>query len=270
MGFSGNGIEKHQGGRRWQDKASNLLIAIRDSNFGLSDNEKWKDTRAPWRQGGFFKSLSIEAVHELESVAAPFVCEANDVLFVEEQFPSSALFLLEGNVRLSMNSIDGKRLTLAAVGPGDILGLAAALSGSRYETTAEAQFPCKIIPFPRQGFLDFLLRYPLAQQYITHQLSLEYLRVCDQLSILGLTLTAPVKLARLLLEWCSTGQRTEHGMRIHCSLTHEEIGEYIGVARETISRTMTDFKNRALIEQHGSTLLISSLRELEIYAGRTA
>jgi CRP/FNR family transcriptional regulator len=86
--------------------------------------------------------------------------------------------------------------------------------------------------------------------------------------MVGFALTASIKLARLLVEWCADGRQTERGIRIQCSLTHEEIGECIGVARETVSRTLTDFKNRELVRQHGSTMFISSLRALEIYAGQ--
>jgi hypothetical protein len=35
-----------------------------------------------------------------------------------------------------------------------------------------------------------------------------------------------------------------------------------------VSRILTDFKNRELVEQRGTTLVISSLRALEIYAGQ--
>ena len=99
------------------------------------------------------------------------------------------------------------------------------------------------------------------------QLSLEHRRSCEQLRILGLTSTAPAKLARLLVEWCADGHHTERGIRIHCPLTHGEIGEYIGASRETVSRTLADFKSRELAEQHGSTLVVLNLRALEIYAG---
>jgi CRP/FNR family transcriptional regulator, cyclic AMP receptor protein len=223
---------------------------------------------APWREGKFLKCLSHEAMTEFESLAAPFYCEEATVLFAEEELPGKVLFLIEGTVRLSLNSMGGRRLTLGIAEPGDILGLAAAVSGCPYETSAEAQFLCRIAPIPRPLFLDFLLRYPAANLNVTRQLSLEHKRACDQLRILGLTLTAPEKLARLLLEWCAEGRQTARGARIHCPLTHGEIGEYIGVARETVSRTMADFKNRKLVEQHGTTLVISSLRALEIYAER--
>jgi CRP-like cAMP-binding protein len=99
-------------------------------------------------------------------------------------------------------------------------------------------------------------------------MGLSYKRACEQLRLLGFQLTAPAKLALLLLEWCGEGQRIERGARIHCSLTHGEIGQHIGVGRETVSRILADFKNRELVEQRGATLVISSLRALEIYAGQ--
>ena len=99
-------------------------------------------------------------------------------------------------------------------------------------------------------------------------MGLYYKRACDQMRLLGFQLSARTKLALLLLEWCDASQRRERGARIHCSLTHGEIGQYIGVGRETVSRILSDFRNRELVEQRGATLVISSLRALEIYAGQ--
>jgi hypothetical protein len=38
--------------------------------------------------------------------------------------------------------------------------------------------------------------------------------------------------------------------------------------RKTVSRTLTDLKNRALVEQRGSAMVIANRRALEIYAGQ--
>jgi CRP/FNR family cyclic AMP-dependent transcriptional regulator len=234
----------------------------------LRPRHKWNDASAEWRAGDFYKDLSPKAMSEFESQAAPFRCEGTAVIFTEEQEASDILFLLEGRVKPTMNSIEGRRLTLGIARPGEILGLAAAIAGGRYEITAVAQFPCRITALPRPIFLDFLLRYPVAWQNSALLLCAEYKRSCEQLRLLGLTATAPIKLARLFLQWSAEGQRTELGARIHCSLTHEEIGEYIGVARETVTRHLIDFRNNELVEQHGSMLLIPSLHALEAYAGK--
>jgi CRP/FNR family transcriptional regulator, cyclic AMP receptor protein len=229
---------------------------------------KWNHAAAAWRAGEFYNRLPSGAIHEFESLAAPYRCESGSVLLAEGEQPRTVLFLLEGRVKLSLNSINGRRLIVGIAEPGDILGLAAVVSGGPYDITAEAQSPCRLTSLPRRAFLDFLVRYPVARQNVGVQLSREYRRACEQLHNLGLKVTAASRLARLLLNWCADGSQTDRGMRVLCSLTHEEIGECIGVARETISRTLTDFKHRKLVEQHGSALFISSVRALEIYADR--
>jgi CRP/FNR family transcriptional regulator len=131
----------------------------------------------------------------------------------------------------------------------------------------ESQLPCIIAQIPRQDFLDFLIRYPVASINAARQLSLDHKRACEQLHTVGLTLTAPSKLARLLLQWCAGGKTDDIDTRFHCSLTHAEIGEHIGVSRETITRTLTDFKNRGLVEQHGIILIVLNRKVLQTLAG---
>jgi len=231
---------------------------------------QWDDPRwLPCRAGEFFRGLPDQAMIEFVSLAPLFCCPGSTVLFAEEQQPRSILFLLEGKVKISMNSVEGRRLILGIVGPGEILGLASAVSNYPWDVTAETQVPCVIGAIPRQSFLDFLMSCPPASQNVARQLSLESRRNCDQLRTVGLAWTAAAKLARLLLEWSGEGRQTEHGIRFLCPLTHEEIGEHIGVSRETVTRTLHGFRSRKLVEQRGSALFVSNPRGLEIYAHAT-
>ncbi|MFY9745854.1 MAG: Crp/Fnr family transcriptional regulator [Acidobacteriaceae bacterium] len=228
---------------------------------------EWDDPR--WlasRSGEFFRSLPDRAMSELASLAAWFSCQGNTVLFAEEQPPRAVFLLLVGRVKLCMNSIEGRRLILGIVGPGEILGLTSAISGAPHGITAETQMPCVMASVHLQSFLDFLLSDPVASQNAARQLSLENRRNCEQLRTVGLAWTAAAKLSRLLLEWCGEGRQTDRGIRFLCPLTHEEIAEHIGVSRETVTRTLHGFRNRKLVEQRGAALFVSNLRGLEIYA----
>jgi CRP/FNR family transcriptional regulator len=189
------------------------------------------------------------------------------VLFIEEQMPSAMMFLLQGHVKLSMNSTSGKRLILGIAVPGDTLALASSLSGDRYNITAETIHPCKIASLDREEFLRFLIRHPPAYRCVMRELCSDNARSNDQVRKFGLAATAPAKFARLLLEWCAEGQNTEHGTRLRCMLTHEQIGECIGVSRETVTRMFSEFKYLDMLESGGSTLIISNRRALEAYAG---
>ena len=46
-------------------------------------------------------------------------------------------------------------------------------------------------------------------------------------------------------------------------LTHEEIAEFIGTTRETVTRTLSEFKTRRIISIQGSTLTIPDRTALE-------
>ncbi|MGH9432352.1 MAG: helix-turn-helix domain-containing protein [Terriglobia bacterium] len=50
------------------------------------------------------------------------------------------------------------------------------------------------------------------------------------------------------------------------TLTHEEIGQMIGLSRETVTRTMGDFKRRQLVRTKGATLVIQNQGALEQFA----
>ena len=50
-------------------------------------------------------------------------------------------------------------------------------------------------------------------------------------------------------------------------MTHEEIGRIIGATRETVTRTLGEFKKKHLVVQHGSVLFIQNKAMLEEFAG---
>jgi CRP/FNR family transcriptional regulator len=69
---------------------------------------------------------------------------AGAILFREGQAPADVFLLLHGEVKLSINSVAGRRFILHIAQPGEILGLACALSGHPCEMTAEALHPCYV------------------------------------------------------------------------------------------------------------------------------
>ena len=198
----------------------------------------------------------------------PHCYAANVVLFSEREEAQGVYVVLDGEVRLSMNSTDGKRLSLRIAKKGDILGLSSTLSGNPYEVTAETLYPARIAPITRRDFLNFLARHPEVYQAVTEELSRHVSMAFEQLRTVALSSSAPEKLARLLLEWSDSGQTTmECGSKVRFSMTHEEIGQFIGASRETVTRTLSTFKTQRLVAFQGSMLTIPSRTALASYAG---
>jgi CRP/FNR family transcriptional regulator, cyclic AMP receptor protein len=101
---------------------------------------------------------------------------------------------------------------------------------------------------------------------VTREISRSFNLACEQLRMVGLSTSVHERLARLLLIWSDESEKKTEGARCRLSMTHEEIGEFIGASRETVTRTLSIFKNRQLVAQHGCTITIPSRNALESYA----
>jgi CRP/FNR family transcriptional regulator, cyclic AMP receptor protein len=227
--------------------------------FELSENCQSCKVRA----NGFFCQLTALALKDFNAVKSPATYPAGALLFMEKQDPRGVFVLCAGQVKLSISSSTGKTLILRIAKPGEILGLMAAMSDSPYEVTAETVHPCQVAYVRRDDFLRFVARHPEAYQGVVKQLSTLYNGACEQLRTVGLSASAPEKLARLLLDWSVETKNTKHGTPIKLPLTHEEIAEFIGTTRETVTRTLSEFKSRQLVTLDGSTLMISNRPALE-------
>ena|SRR5271163_1929248 len=224
------------------------------------------ETHRAHRTGEFFRQLPLEAMKEFEALEHLSLYPANAILFIEKDTPRGVFVLLEGRVKLSISSSEGKKLILRFVNPGELLDVTATLSGNAYEITAETQHNCRVAFVRRDAFLSFLARHPEAYQSIAKELSQNYQTVCEKLRSVVLSSSVPERLARLLLEWDGIGQETERGTRVKLSMTHEEIGEYIGTSRESITRALSDLKHRKMVMLKGSTLMIPNRAALENFA----
>jgi CRP/FNR family transcriptional regulator, cyclic AMP receptor protein len=194
---------------------------------------------------------------------SPATYPAGALLFMEKQGPRGVFVLCAGQVKLSISSSTGKTLILRIAKPGEILGLMAAMSDSPYEVTAETLHPCQVAYVRRDDFLRFIAKHPEVYQGVVKQLSTLYNGACEQLRTVGLSASAPEKVARLLLDWSTDAKDSKQGTPIKLPLTHEEIAEFIGTTRETVTRTLSQFKSQQLVALDGSTLMISNRPALE-------
>jgi CRP/FNR family cyclic AMP-dependent transcriptional regulator len=219
------------------------------------------------RQPGFFCDLPKSSLEDLEKIkyASPYPQGA--VLFVEGQSARGVYIVCSGRVKLSTTSRDGKTLILRIAQAGEVLGLHASVSGKPYELTAETLQPCQLDFIKRDDFLHFLQNPGDACLHAAQHLSENCQSAYEMIRSLGLSHSVSEKLARLLLEWATDGEKTKDGVRIKVSLTHEEIAQLIGTSRETVTRVLGEFRQKQWAQLRGSTLVIRDKEGLERLIG---
>ena len=219
------------------------------------------------RHAGFFCDLPKTSLEDLEKIKYASAYPQSAVLFVEGQGPRGVYIICSGRVKLSTTSRDGKTLILRIAQAGEVLGLHATVSGKPYELTAETLQPCQLDFIRREDFLKFLEHHGDACLHAAQHLSENCQNAYEMIRSVGLSHSVSEKLARLLLEWAVDGETTKDGIRIKVSLTHEEIAQLIGTSRETVTRVLSDFREKQLAQLRGSTLLIRDRAGLEKLIG---
>jgi CRP/FNR family transcriptional regulator, cyclic AMP receptor protein len=215
------------------------------------------------RSSSFFCDLKPPAVKSLDQTKFTTGYPQGALLFVEGDSPGGVFIICRGRVKLSVTSSQGKTLILRIVLPGEVLGLNAAVSGKPYQATAETLENCQISFIRREDFLRLLQEHKEASIRAAQQLSNSYQTALGQLRSLGLSHSAPERLARFLLDWAGRGQESRQGTRVRLTLTQEEIGQIIGTSRETVSRMFSEFRTNQLATMKGSTLVIQNKAALE-------
>jgi CRP/FNR family transcriptional regulator, cyclic AMP receptor protein len=216
---------------------------------------------------GFFCNLTAPAAQDLEAIRSHSNYPSGTVLFMERD-PFRGIYLLcSGKIKLTISSSGGKTLILRLARPGEILGLMAAISGTQYEATAETMEPCQMAFIRHDDFSRFVNKYPEVYSSMLRQMSAQYFGTCQQIRTIALSATSREKVARLLLDWSVDGKETSEGTRISVPLTHEQIAECVGSTRETITRTLSEFKNQHLLALRGATMVIPNRSALAAIGG---
>jgi CRP/FNR family cyclic AMP-dependent transcriptional regulator len=216
------------------------------------------------RADRLFCNMSVGAVEALDSVKFTGLYPKGSLLFVEGEEPRGIFILCSGRAKLTTSSTEGKTLIVKIAEPGEVLGASATILGKPYEVSAETIEPSQLNFVKRDDFLKYLNTHSEACLHTAQQLSEKYHSAQREIRSLGLSQTTSEKLARLLLDWCNRGgEQTTKGIRLKVLLTHEEIAQMIGTTRETVTRLLSDFKKKKIIDVKGSSMFVISKPQLE-------
>ncbi|MFZ3577273.1 Crp/Fnr family transcriptional regulator [Virgibacillus sp. DJP39] len=172
-------------------------------------------------------------------------------------------FLIEGNVKLTKLSEDGKDLTMYYFFPGDIFGEFDPHQKQISVFTAEAMDAC-VIGVIQQKDLEVLLwqNGDLAiefTQWMSHMQHYTQLKVRDLLFH-----GKNGALASMLIRASNTyGVKTGSSIRITKKFTNNELANLIGATRETVNRMLSKFKRDQLIRYENGQIEILNLAELK-------
>lgn len=169
-------------------------------------------------------------------------------LFSEGDPGDSMLIIISGAVKVHRLSQDGREVTLAILREGECLGEMSLLDGLPRSASADAIEPVTVAEVRRNDFLALLRSRPEMSLAIIRILAARLRQTDRRLEYLVLG-DARSRVLGALLD-LAEGHGTSHpgGVKIGLRLTHQEIAELAGVARETASRILSELRDDGLVQ----------------------
>lgn len=228
--------------------------------------------RCPFREDRLFCNLPDNAVKALQEIKATSIHPKGALLCLEGQPPRGVFVLCTGRAKLSTTSSEGKTIILRIAEPGEILGLTSVIAGTPYEATAETIEPTQVNFISQPDFLGFVNQHSEVGMKVAHQLTHNCKCAYDEIRSLGLSTSVPQKIARLVLKWSehplSLPNKKANEIAIRVTLTQEEIAQFAGTSRETVSRVLGDFRKKGWLRIRGATWFVCNQPALEKMAAQ--
>jgi len=205
--------------------------------------------------------LPPETIDKVTSHVVTRTHPANRAILLENDWGGSVYFILDGWVKIRTYNMDGKEVTLNILGKGEIVGEMAALEESTRSTDAITLTTATISSIPAQDFVNLLKSEPLAGIRLS-QLMAKRLRQVNR----RLRLREADSLSRVAdtLLFLAEGQGEKSGQgAIIPNLPHRELSGISGLARETVTRSLTKLEKKGLIQRQQESLYIPDLAALE-------
>jgi CRP/FNR family transcriptional regulator len=217
------------------------------------------------RRPGWFCSLGSAVLADLELLTSTISLPAQASLFTQGEDARCLYLICGGYLKLTAGRPQDKQMIVRVAGPGSMLGLYAVLSHGLYEVSAESLTPAQLRPVEKERFLGFLRNHKEAQMRAVQCICQEYRFALQDACRIALAETVAARLARLLLELAhQIGEHAEDGsFSFPLLLTHEELASMACTTRETVTRTLGQFRKDGWVSIEDSVITVHHPERLQ-------
>jgi CRP-like cAMP-binding protein len=187
-----------------------------------------------------FAGLGEEAIRSIAGLCSRRQLDSGEVLFQKGDKGDALYGVRRGRVRIETGTAAGGRLTLNVLGPGDLFGEIALFDGQPRTADAVAAEASELFTVRRGDFLSYLEREPRVTLRLLEMLCHRIRWVSDRMEE-AVLLPLHARLARRL---CMLAD--DFGSEVHIS--QEELGVYVGAARESVNRQLQEWRRAGIIE----------------------
>jgi CRP/FNR family transcriptional regulator len=215
-----------------------------------------------------FSNLSKEELHKIADLITHRDYRKGEVILHDGEKTDSIVIIHEGSAKAYKYTTDGREQILYVFSDGDFFGEQNLLSNRTATFTVEALQVVKTCMLSKNQFQQLLYQYPDIAIKIIAELGERMARLENAMQGMGVR-NVDNRVGVILLEFAEKyGSKEKEGTLIHLPLSREGIANYLGVARETVSRKLSQLESDGVIRSvNNKAILILDQEALVTLAG---
>jgi len=207
-----------------------------------------------------FSGLSARDCFRITSTAVKRTFARRESLFAQGQEIRNLILLESGNVKQMQISSNGDEVLLRISGAGDVVAGKELSPSLRHNYSARATRESRALMWENDQMQTYLAMYPQLGVNMGRILLAQLTELEERFREVA-TEKVTTRVALLLLRLCKQmGRHSSKGIQI--SLNREELAQMAGVSMFTISRMLSRWSERGLIQAPREAVIVCDLRRL--------
>ncbi len=183
-------------------------------------------------------------------------------VFEQGQEASSFYVLLQGHLRAAKLTPAGQQVVVRYVTPGEFFGIAVAVGRKTYPATLSAVVDSLALAWPSAGWPALAQKFPQLVESALHtvgaRLQDAHVRIVEMA-----TEAVERRVAHTLLRLAGqAGRRVRDGVEIDFPISRQDVAEMAGTTLHTVSRILSAWEERGLVEGGRRRIVIKDLHGL--------
>lgn len=211
-----------------------------------------------------FADLEGEELERFSHVAVPRSFPAGTRVFHEGDDSDACYIVKEGSFRVTREHSDGRAITLATLGPGEIFGELAMLDGDKRSASAEALTDGDLLALPANDVRGLLARHPEISLKLVAGL-VRRLRAANVRLSRQSFQTVPSRVAGILAQLSREAQDGDESEEVTINMNQTDLAQLAGTSRESVSRFLAELERAGVVRSGRGRVTVLDPTKLRNY-----
>ncbi len=212
-----------------------------------------------------FSDLEEAELERFSRVAVARSFPAGTRVFHEGDHSDACYIVRDGSFRVTREHSDGRAITLATLGSGDIFGELAMLDGEVRSASVEALNDGELLALPAGEVRALLARHPEITVKLIAAL-VRRLRTANERISRQSFQTVPSRVAGVLLQLVAEeSPRQGDGGEVTIRMNQADLAQLAGTSRESVSRFLADLERAGIVQPGRGRVAVLAPEKLRNY-----